>query len=295
MNIQKFRAIYISILVTVTVAVIGVSCWRYGRELISGFQFHIGSGGVTTITNANLASEHEYFSVEAFENIDVEASVAVFTIEYGDEYAVELVYPREIMPEVKVVGDTLYVDTPTGNVQNYSVGTNNFAMIVTVPEGTDFDKINLDINAGDIELDGINADVLTANVDAGNFELKNTKLENLDVNAAAGNIEIKDSEIKGATLEANAGSVMVKNTKIEDIEVKTDLGSVDIKTDFETGKFSSSLGSIVVKGNFDSVICRCSWGSVEITCDNTDAKYDIETDLGSIVVNNKSYVKQYKN
>lgn len=300
MNVNKFKTIYLSVLIPITVIVcivsLGYRVYTFSRE-VGEYVSESNWGGVVKEFFADLGSSvnsnvkigvnggswgdpvmEEYDNLE-FTNMDIDLAFANIKIKEGDAFKVTTEYSAELLPEVKVVGDTLTVKHDS---KNYSIQINGKSMkcdvTIIVPKGTVLGEV-------------------TINTDLGNVEIKDElHFSNIDITASLGNIEIDSATAEKLEIEAKLGNVEIKDGDITTINIQADLGDVTLRdTRFDTGVINDDLGEIDVKGEFGSLTAGCDLGDVKVDCDNlSSAKMDLDTDLGSVKVNGKKHGSSYK-
>ena len=299
MNVKKFKTIYLSILIPITVIICIVSTWyrafMFTRDVIGFFKggnagsfftgigeeigeaFGNGSFSINPTIKLGDSVEQEY-DVE-FKNIDIDLAVADVEIKEADSYRVVVEYPEEYMPEVKVEGDTLIIKHTNEAYKIQINGWNHIACDVTiyVPEGSELGDVNMNVNLGNIEIkDKLILGDVEIEANLGNVEIENIKAADITVQADLGNVEIKKSVIGALNITAALGDVKVKNTEFTDGIIQDDLGAIE------------------VEGSFESLEAECSLGDLQVQCDNIDeASMDLEADLGSVKVNGKNHGSEY--
>lgn len=239
----------------------------------------------------------------AFTSISVDADVANFSIEEGEEYAVEYTYPSNMIPTVKVNGDTLEINVhPKKGTGFINLNTGETAdvktkLTVIVPEGsTAFDSLNVKADAGNITLDGYTFDALDIDCDAANVNIKKVTSGKTKIDADAGNVQIRDSKLGDSDLQADAGNIDIEDTEVGNITIDTNMGNIDLqKTIFGDGNFTSDMGRISIDGTFDKVKADSDMGAISVDSDTIDdAELDLNVSLGGITVDGKSKGKSYK-
>ena len=237
----------------------------------------------------------------AFTSISVDADVANFSIEEGEEYAVEYTYPSNMIPTVKVNGDTLEINVhPKKGTGFINLNTGETAdvktkLTVIVPEGsTAFDTLNVKADAGNITLDGYTFDALDIDCDAANVNIKKVTSGKTKIDADAGNVQI----IPGGHFHKikDAGNIEIEDTEAGNITIDTNMGNIDLqKTTFGDGNFTSDMGRISIDGTFDKVKADSDMGAISVDSDTIDdAELDLNVSLGGITVDGKSKGKSYK-
>ena len=217
---------------------------------IGGFGLHLAHLSSTKLT-ADDYTDFDFTS-ETFSSIDMDVAAADIDINYGDAYMVSTNIKEKYLPTIEVKNDTLIIrEKQTGR------GVNSF---------NDDCKINIIVPKG-------------------------TKLENVEIEADAGDIDVAELEGKKLIIEADAGDIDVMNVKFDSTSISADAGDIDI-IDSNTGRTTvgADMGDVTVDGRFEYLKASCDLGSINV--DSEDANYDnmdLDVELGSIEVNGKNW------
>ena len=92
----------------------------------------------------------------------------------------------------------------------------------------EIENFEMNINAGNIKLNGITVDYIYGDIDAGNIEIYDCTLRKVEFEINAGNYIIKNSEIENLNIDTNAGNIEISDTKLTDVKIEANFGSVDI-------------------------------------------------------------------
>lgn len=300
MNIKKFKTIYLSILIPITVIICIASTWyrafMFTRDLMTVFKggdfgdfvttlsddlndaFNNGGININTGIVVGDGVEKEYTGIE-FSNIDIDLSMANIEIKEGDTYKVVVEYPEEFMPSVEVVEGTLKIShNNVKNISFNSIGSIDCDVTVYIPKGCQLGAVNVD-------------------TDLGNVEIKDSfTYTDVNIVAALGNIEIESMDADVLIIKANLGDVEVKNSSVGELNITADLGDIEVKNcKFSVGNITNDLGEISVSGEFGSLDANCSLGELNVDCDNiSEARMDLSADLGEIKVNGKKHGSSYE-
>ena len=116
------------------------------------------------------------------------------------------------------------------NIKSFSLRTfNGPKLTITIGSDVVLDNLEMNINAGDINMKDVKGDYLFGDFAAGNIVIKNCTFRKADIDADAGNIQIDDSDLKILKIETNAGNVDIQDTALEDVDINSDFGNVEIK------------------------------------------------------------------
>lgn len=284
------KTIYLIVIILVTVAVVGF----FGARRIRAFR--------GMFTDADIVKES--VSLEPFKEIRLDADIADFTIVEGEEYRIDYEYPSNMTLKGEVDKETLKIELKGKKNNSFSliridgnsVKTAEPKLKVVVPAGTDFEKVDLQIDAGNVTLSDRVIVELIADSDAGNFNLSKITAGKTNITADAGNIEIKDSTLGDCDLKTSAGRIKVDDSVMNSADAETSMGEIDFdNTTFEKGNIISDMGAVSVDGNFEELTCRTSLGKISVDSDSIDeAKLDLYMDMGDIKVNGESKGTEFK-
>ncbi len=195
-------------------------------------------------------------------NFEVKEGSGLLGIEYSGD--------KRLKPDVTFENGKLVATQK--NTQSFSLRSYNGPKL-TITLGTDvaLDNLEMNINAGDINMKSVKADYLYGDFNAGNIIIKDCVFAKAELEADAGNIQINDSDIKVLKVETDAGNIEVDDTKLEKVDVTTDFGNVEIK----------GLDNIE---DYD-IECHVDAGAIQVGSTTTGRNYESKgTGAGSIKV-----------
>ncbi|MCR4558188.1 MAG: DUF4097 domain-containing protein [Saccharofermentans sp.] len=155
-------------------------------------------------------------------NLEVKEGSGLISIDYSGD--------TRLKPDVSFENGKLVV-TQKGSKFRLNFGTTGLnSPKLNIVLGTDVDLSNLEmqVDAGDINMKGIKADYFFGDFDAGNIIIRDCTFSKADIEADAGNIQIDDSDCRRLKIETDAGNIEISNTILENIDVDTDFGNVEI-------------------------------------------------------------------
>ena len=162
-------------------------------------------------------------------NLDLKACTVEFEVKDGSGLiGIEYSGDKRLKPEVTFENGKLVATQK--NKQSFSFYSINSPKL-TIMIGSDvyLDTLEMNINAGDIDMKNVKGDYLYGDFNAGNIIIKNCTFNKADIDADAGNIQIDDSGFKTLKIETNAGNVQIEDTDLETVEINSDFGNVEIK------------------------------------------------------------------
>lgn len=191
----------IALVVAVVMTVIGIVCLGISFTMgftAKSFMNMIQQGKFNfDFRNENLIYEEQNEKImkidEIYENLDIEFPVGTLKIYTGDVEQIQI--EQETVPGFKV-----YTDERTLHIES-SVGFNNKGsdqvIKLVIPQNMKFNEVDLEIGAGDAEIEGLIANKINIEVGAGRLYMKPEGAQdnyNYEVECGIGEIKIgKDS------------------------------------------------------------------------------------------------------
>lgn len=259
-------AIFKIILTIVTILCVIVGLWI---NIVGDFAFSPNSRSVTE-SEIDMTEE---MNASKIQKISVDADIAEFNMKQGDRFVITYMYPRNDEPKVELKDGTLYVTYNTKKKVSHSFKNQTYSITITIPKDFEIGELDVDVDAGEVTLDGLFAG-------------------SVSIHADAGSIGIANCSWKDTSITADVGSVEMETSSFEKISVKADCGSIDLNdVTFRDADLKADLGSIEVSGTFDKIEAKCSLGSIEVntTKDLSEIVLDLDADMGSIEVNGEDW------
>jgi len=207
------------------------------------------------------------------ESIEIDLDIGDISIEYGDKASIDYECPEKLIPKANIENGVLEIKSPKNvNLRFKEAKNTEYKYVIIIPKGTELKNIEMDMDCGNIEFNDIKAGFIEINADLGNVELGNIECSSFEVVADLGNIEIKDSTLGNTKAKADLGSVEFKNVA------------------FDKGEFVADMGSIFVSGDYADITAKCSMGAVNVETDRpeSEVKFDLKADMGSVTINGKA-------
>ncbi|MBO6008002.1 MAG: DUF4097 family beta strand repeat protein [Lachnospiraceae bacterium] len=246
--------IIITILSIVTVLVIFFALiFRGFRSLVFNF-----SGSYKLVENCK---ELEGTPSE----INIDASFTEASIVYGSEFSVEYAMPDALEPTVSFKDGTLTVKSGRNNATIPMNVTDDLFIRITVPAGTELEKLHVNINAGSLDISDIKADTVTIDMDAGDLDIDGIEAGKIEIDCDAGNVEARSCTADLFVLDLDAGNADFSDCEIETIEADVDAGNFEARNcTINGGTCNTSLGNIYLSGNIGNVKTDADLGNVEV-------------------------------
>lgn len=179
-------------------------------------------------------------------SIDVDASD--LTLEYGKTFSVKYTYPEKYAPTITFENGKLDIVEKIDSIFN-NVNKKNCEMIVTIPEGTKLDEINLTVDVGDVIINDIEGEKLTLDADCGDIDISGISVTQSKFDIDVGDFDISNSFVGTSIITCDVGDVDGK-IEFDFLEVDCNVGSVEITTNSDLNNLTTDcdLGSIRVNG-----------------------------------------------
>lgn len=213
--------------------------------------------------------------------LDLKACEVTFEVKDGSGLmGIEYSGDKRLKPEVTFENGKLVATQK--NKQSFSFYTiNSPKLTITLGNDVNLDTLEMNINAGDINMKNVKGDYLYGDFNAGNIVIKNCSFNKADLDANAGNIQIEDSGFKKLTIGTDAGNVHIEDTDLVDVEVESNFGNVEIKglddvdaydIDCEVDAGSIQVGRNSSGRNYSSKGTGAGSIKVEVDAGNIDIK-----------------------
>lgn len=146
-------------------------------------------------------------------------------------------------------------------------------VLITIPENTLIEDVEIVQEAGNVDLDNLQAKKCQIKNEAGDVEIDESKIEDLNIDAEAGNLDLQDSNIQLGKIRVEAGNVFIENVETKSLEAISDAGNI-----------------IFGKGMKGKVKARANVGNIMIKeKENNNCQYDLKTDIGNIIRGEDDY------
>lgn len=232
---RKKKKIYLVILWLITLAVIvGVCLYR----------FSFGEKGTLAVAD---------FENQDVTKVNLDMDIGDVEIKYGPVFQVEYYYPKKFAPKVELKDGVLSIKQSENgwNFNGSLFGEKNYEMTITIPNGSILSDLDIELDLGDIEIEGLSADTLTINADLGDVKIHNCQGTKVDTTAELGEIELTNCVYPTVIANADLGDVNLDGD-FDSIDAHVDLGDLDIRTEKPTDdvkiKAACELGDIEVNG-----------------------------------------------
>lgn len=176
-------------------------------------------------------------------DLSIITDYANLTISRGSKLSVSYSLPQKLVPKVELSNGKLTIESPKNTVNVLSLGgKKNYYISLTIPESTELGQVNIGLDAGNVNIDGLIGEKVVMELDAGNMNLNNSSAKTLEVELDAGNLELTGCTIHRIAAELDAGNIEAKDCTIEEGSCETDLGNIDLSGEIGSVTTKTSLG-----------------------------------------------------
>lgn len=203
---------------TIGVVCIVIACsmgltWGTFTDMVNDGRFRIDFGneidffGIGVHVGNSEGESGQLDVTEEITKLDIEFGAGVLDIHYGDVEEIHIDYEYVIGFETSVKNGTLRVEGAVG------VGDNSGgALVITIPEGMTFEKVDLEIGASEAQIRDLVADKVDVAVGVGAATIQNLKVKNLDAETGVGQLTIEldgKAEDYSYNLDCGIGAVVI--------------------------------------------------------------------------------------
>lgn len=288
---KKFKSAWLKIcLVCLLLGVVFIGagfCMGAGKYMNSKYQSS-GQGD----EKGEITFKENYTDIK---NLDISIAFTELEIKEGEEFSVSGIGidPKKI--ELKNDDGTLEINNKSRNfLNNFGIhwgnGLNigfsdqsNTKLIVTVPKGTHFNHVSLEVGAGTLMVSELDCDNLEVSVGAGEGTMENISVtEDADMEVGAGTLNLKNLTANELELEAGMGKIAMEGIVGKSCAADCGMGEIvlNLKGSIEEYTYSVECGMGDVKINDDDY----SGFGTEKEKGNGEKTLDLECGMGSIKV-----------
>ena len=225
----------------------------------------------------------ENIQIDNIAKLEIDVKYSNLQIKNGDTFKVE---SNDTNVKCTQKGNELTVKE-TGN--NWLRNKEGNEVIIYIPENKEFNEIEIDTGAGNIEIESLNTKDLSFSIGAGKVEINNLKVTNeAEIDGGAGKVDILSGEICNLNLDMGIGEFNVCTKLLGNNDIEQGMGKLTIKlTDSQenyTIRTRKGMGSITIDGkeaqnnsiygNGQNILnIEGGMGAIEITTNNELNQY----------------------
>lgn len=236
-KIIKYLAIALAVFIIFNI----VSAIFYGISTLKNI-FRLDSDNHITENLNSLDLEETSIAV-----LDIDIDISKLIIQTGNSLKAET---NNKYIKSKQENNKLYIEEKNHNL---SLKNNNSELIITIPENTELDYVNIETGAGEVEIEEINTKKLDLDLGAGKVTINNlniTKEANID--GGAGEFNILSGSINNLDLDIGVGKFTLSTSLTGNNYIDAGVGAVDIELigtlEDYTIKSNKGIGQIKIAG-----------------------------------------------
>ena len=181
-------------------------------------------------------------TISEFRELDVKLKVGGIKIERGNKWEIKSKYSNSLLkPAYSLKNGKLSITQAANNKR--SVGNNKCNIVITVPFGTELEKLTIDVNVGAVELGGFDIKKGSIDTNVGAIEITNMGFKDLDLDSDVGAIAIEliePLENYNITINSDLGGIVVneknekrhfsqKSSSDKHLRIDTNVGGIEVK------------------------------------------------------------------
>ena len=247
------KGLYIAIISTITTICIIAGIFIHfvdpilsGGEAIAENGTNIINKIVKTAKKADKLSKNNIEVSEDladFSEITINVDLIDCEIVKGDSFHYKYTGNELIKPEYSVENGILTVkQTTKAKLPN---NTKKCDLIITIPDNKVLNKVDIQADICDIDLEDIKSEETKVDLNIGSFEVDDCTLGNFTCTGDTGDIKLDNSDFTNADISCDIGDVKITSSKdLSDytFEISTDIGNIKIN-DNKNGTKYNVLGS----------------------------------------------------
>ena len=180
--------------------------------------------------------------ISEFKELEINLKVGSLKIERGSKWEIQSKYSYSYLKPEYTLKNGKLVITQSG-YKNQHVGNKNCNVVITVPFGTELDKVDIKMNVGAVELNGFDIKKGSIDTDVGAISIANVGFNDLDLDSDVGAVSIELLEpVENYTINVNSdlGGIVIDNknvkrrysqkgSKDKQLRINTDVGGIEVK------------------------------------------------------------------
>lgn len=218
------KNIYLTVLMIVTVC-----CMVFGALYHVAGVFDRGQSA----TEIDIATVDEPIDGEMVESIRADMDMGSLTVRTGDEFHVSYEGKEKYKPSVTVENGTLAIRQNVGG--SISFGFNDNAgdsnLTIVLPKDAVLSNVEVELDFGALELDGVSVQNGTLRTDAGDLNVKNCVLGNMTIDMDTGDLDVQQCDFEMLDIRQDVGDVNIsgmQDLEKADIDMRVSLGSLSV-------------------------------------------------------------------
>lgn len=286
-------------IIMIFVGVIGIGV-LIGTDMIDPDDLNVDFGNSSTNSYAyeqtiDTGDSYNYITIDSRDteiaSLDIDIGMGSFVLSDGDEFAISTYGIRKENFSYEITDGCLYLKySPQISLIsfNFSEFDNNSSIFLTVPK-KDFDKITVNMTAGDVSVMNVNAQKLTAKSSAGSMLIDGVCAESASFKMTAGDCTVSNSTVKNSSISMTAGDMYFGDCKLYgDNNIKMTAGELQMSLIGERADYKISvekaLGNVYIDGTDVSESAETTFATTMILTQETVTEISEESDGEGVLV-----------
>lgn len=286
-------------IIMIFVGVIGIGV-LIGTDLINPDDLNVNFGSSSTNNYAyeqtiDTGDSYNYITIDSKDaeiaSLDIDIGMGSFVLSDGDEFAISTYGIRKENFSYEITDGCLYLKySPQISLIsfNFSEFDNNSSIFLTVPK-KDFDKITVNMTAGDVSVMNVNAQKLTTKSSAGSMLIDGICAESASFKMTAGDCTVSNSTVKNSSISMTAGDMYFGDCKLYgDNKIKMTAGELQMSLIGDRADYrinvDKALGNVYIDGTDVSESAETTFATTMILTQETVTEISEESDGEGVLV-----------
>lgn len=180
--------------------------------------------------------QSQSYECQPFSSVDLSSGAVDVRFAESDSWRVEVLYAqRRGAPSVEVKNQTLIIKPSAENGKQvylsfYNGSDEDESITIYYPQGTKFDQIKADSDMGDITLGNVAAQSVQIETNAGDVELSEITADTFRLVSDMGDVNGTALSTKAADIQTNAGELELSGTFSGTTNISCDMGDCTFST-----------------------------------------------------------------
>lgn len=170
------------------------------------------------------------------------------------------------------------IKTLIGNVAQDNVIT------ISVPKNCRFEKVETEVGAGAMDIQGVNVGKLKTEIGAGECRIYQVNVNEFSAEIGAGSLEVTGTNAGTVELDVSMGECIYQGSVTGDMDVECSMGNIELslegKEEDHNYRVECSAGNIDI-GN----LSFSALAAERVVNHNADSNFDIDCNMGNITIN----------
>ena len=249
------RNIYLTVITVVTILLI-VAGVMWNLSPLAGISLPWGNTGKNTEKGVKVSKVWEEQELGECTALSLNLDAADVTLETGNRCEIRFEGNEKLIPVVKSDNGRWTVTQEQKGLVHLHDLSESTRINITIPEGMAPERLDMNVDAGDLNLRGIQVQTMEIQADAGDIDIENVGTQELKLDVDAGDIDVVDTTFTEGTVDADMGDLKMKNVTFTGFTAEMDAGNVEIQSavslDGAELKLDVDLGEIQVNGQSSS-------------------------------------------